>query len=539
MFIEKSLDKYLLLGENVSIEFKRCGGNIEHDVYETVCSFSNRFGGDIFLGILDNGKIEGVSKKSATEMIRNFVSVISNPNIFFPTLYLSPEIIQYENKIIIHIHVPNSSEVHTYKKVIYDRIGDSDIKLTSTSQIAQLYIRKQEIFTEKKIYPYVTKEDLRQDLLLKVRLLAKNNAGGSHPWDSLTDEELYKSAGLFSIDRVTGEKGFNLAAVLLLGKDDLIQDVCPTYGTDALLRRINVDRYDDRDIINTNLIDSFDRLFDFAKKHLKDKFYVEDAERKSLRNIIAREMLVNTLIHREFSSSFQAKFVIEKDKMFIENANRAISHGIITLENLEPNPKNPIIASFFRNIGYSDRLGSGVRKLFKYCELYSEKKPEFIEDDIFKISVPLDEDFFKEIQEKIDVPQEIQNVPQDTKNVPQETENVPQGGKNKQKKAQNRSKKVKNVPQETKNVPQGGKTVPQELKNVPQGINKKDQNKLKEIFEIIKQNPTISREELAKHFNVSVKTIARYLKKMNNRITYSGSGYSGYWEIKDNVEEYN
>ena len=45
----EKLDKIRQIGETVSVEFKRCGGNIEHDVYETVCSFSNRFGGDIYL----------------------------------------------------------------------------------------------------------------------------------------------------------------------------------------------------------------------------------------------------------------------------------------------------------------------------------------------------------------------------------------------------------------------------------------------------------------------------------------------------------
>ena len=55
---------------------------------------------------------------------------------------------------------------------------------------------------------------------------------------------------------------------------------------------------------------------------------------------------------------------IEKDRMYTENANRSAGDGIITPDNMEPNPKNPIIASFFRNIGWSDRLGSGVRNIF-------------------------------------------------------------------------------------------------------------------------------------------------------------------------------
>ena len=85
--------------------------------------------------------------------------------------------------------------------------------------------------------------------------------------------------------------------------------------------------------------------------------------------------------------------MIEKDKMYVENANRAIGEGIITPDNLEPNPKNPIIASFFRNIGYSDQLGSGVRNLFKYTKFYSGKKPELKEGDVFKITVPLDDTY--------------------------------------------------------------------------------------------------------------------------------------------------
>ena len=55
--------------------------------------------------------------------------------------------------------------------------------------------------------------------------------------------------------------------------------------------------------------------------------------------------------------------------------------------------KNPIIASFFRNIGWSDRLGSGVRNIFKYSKYYSGKEPEFIEGDVFRIIVPLNEDY--------------------------------------------------------------------------------------------------------------------------------------------------
>ena len=41
-------------GENSWTEFKRCGNGIDSDVYESVCAFSNHFGGIILCGVLDD-----------------------------------------------------------------------------------------------------------------------------------------------------------------------------------------------------------------------------------------------------------------------------------------------------------------------------------------------------------------------------------------------------------------------------------------------------------------------------------------------------
>lgn len=57
-------------------------------------------------------------------------------------------------------------------------------------------------------------------------------------------------------------------------------------------------------------------------------------------------MIANTLIHREFTSSYTAKFVIEKDRMYTENANRSSGDGIITPDNMEPNQNNRSLLHF-------------------------------------------------------------------------------------------------------------------------------------------------------------------------------------------------
>ena len=107
-------------------------------------------------------------------------------------------------------------------------------------------------------------------------------------------------------------------------------------------------------------------------------------------------MIGNVLIHREYTSSRPARFIIEKDQMFTDNANKALNHGIITLQNLCPVAKNPIIASFFNQIGRADELGSGVRNLYKYVHLYSGADPVFDEEDVFKLTIPLDDNYSPE-----------------------------------------------------------------------------------------------------------------------------------------------
>ena len=48
---QEKLRTILQIGETIAVEFKRCSNRIENDVYQSVCSFLNRFGGDIYLGV--------------------------------------------------------------------------------------------------------------------------------------------------------------------------------------------------------------------------------------------------------------------------------------------------------------------------------------------------------------------------------------------------------------------------------------------------------------------------------------------------------
>ena len=376
-------------GEKIDVEFKESKETLTKDVFDSVCSFNNRNGGHIFLGVSDKKEIIGVNENKIDKIIKEFTTSINNPQKIYPPLYLVPLVVEIDEKIIVYIRVPKGYQVCRHNGKIWDRSYEGDINIT----------------------------------------------------------------------------------------DNSIMSVLPQHKTDAIFRVENKDRYDDRDVIITNLIDSYDRLISFGQKHLNDLFILDGILNVNARDRILREIVSNTLAHRDYSSGFPAKMIIDGEKIIIENSNLAHSIGTLDLQKFEPFPKNPSISKIFREIGLADELGSGMRNTYKYTQLYSGMEPIFEEGDIFKTIIPL-----KEIA----------------------TEKV--GGEN-----------------VSRNVP----------RNVSRNVPQKSIEEMKEIMkEIIKKNNRVSRKYLAEILGVSEKTITRYIKEIPN-LSYVGKGKNGYWKLDE------
>ena len=376
-------------GEKIDVEFKESKETLTKDVFDSVCSFNNRNGGHIFLGVSDKKEIIGVNENKIDKIIKEFTTSINNSQKIYPPLYLVPLVVEIDEKIIVYIRVPKGYQVCRHNGKIWDRSYEGDINIT----------------------------------------------------------------------------------------DNSIMSVLPQHKTDAIFRVENKDRYDDRDVIITNLIDSYDRLISFGQKHLNDLFVLDGILNVNARDRILREIVSNTLAHRDYSSGFPAKMIIDGEKIIIENSNLAHSIGTLDLQKFEPFPKNPSISKIFREIGLADELGSGMRNTYKYTQLYSGMEPIFEEGNIFKTIIPL-----KEIA----------------------TEKV--GGEN-----------------VSRNVP----------RNVSRNVPQKSIEEMKEIMkEIIKKNNRVSRKYLAEILGVSEKTITRYIKEIPN-LSYVGKGKNGYWKLDE------
>lgn len=333
-----------------------------------------------------------------------------------------------------------------------------------------MYVRKSNEYSENKIYPFLYESDFAEGVVNRVRRIIRIYRP-NHPWNELSNENFYKTAGLYRKDMASGEEGFTMSALLLFGKPETISSAIPHYKVDALLKIENLDRYDDRENIRCNLIEAYDKLMNFVTKHLPDKFHLQGDQRISLREKIFREIAANILIHREYTNAFPTSFIIYKDRVVCKNANKPHNWGELKPGNFEPFPKNPHIAQIFTQMGRSEKLGTGVQNVFRYNKIYSNvDKNKFIENDIFVTTVPLK--VFKET-----------NVPL--------------------------------------NVPLN------EPLNVP--LNDRQNNILKDI----NKNAKITQTELADKYNVNRETIKRDLKQLQELkiIKRTGSRKTGYWEI--------
>ncbi|MFH1356386.1 MAG: RNA-binding domain-containing protein [bacterium] len=189
---QQKIKNLLKLGEGINVEFKSSKNALSKDVYETVCAFLNRHGGTILLGVDDSGKVVGIDPENITQIKKDFVTAINNPQKIHPASYLGIEEIVINKKSVLYIFVPESSQVHRCNGRIYDRNEDGDFDITdNTNLVAQLYQRKQSSYSENKIYPYASLDELCIDLIAMCRKMVtiRNKA---HPWGKMNDLELFK-----------------------------------------------------------------------------------------------------------------------------------------------------------------------------------------------------------------------------------------------------------------------------------------------------------------------------------------------------------
>ncbi|MDR2455577.1 MAG: putative DNA binding domain-containing protein [Deltaproteobacteria bacterium] len=401
-----AIKELLLKGRGTTIDYAKCAGRLSSGLFKTVCAFSNRDGGHLILGASNDGRPLGVKAGAVSKIQARFAGALANPKIVNPPLFLKLEEAEIDGQKLLHAYVPAGSGMRFCRGRFYYRHEDVDLDVDfSAAFLARISSRQLMEPFDRKIIPGLALGDLRLDLVERARSMALALAETARRtgrkvcrscpglnWEGLGPMELLRSAGLYGKDFRTGQEGFNSGALLLFGRGEAIAARAPGYEIEAICRGGEGAGSEERLVVGTNLLEAYDQLTGFVSRHAPDKIALEGGRKVSLRSGIARELVSNLLLHRDYSSGFLSRLVIEDGRMRSENFSRLIRPpGPISLDKFRAQAKNPLLSWFFLQIGLAENLGVGLRNLYKYTKIYSGSEPRLVEGHIFKAIIPLPE----------------------------------------------------------------------------------------------------------------------------------------------------
>ena len=528
-------DKFIELtrkGEDTRIEYKTCTEEISESLYESVCSLLNHSGGQILVGVQNDGTIIGVNPDKVEQLRTDIVNCINNPELFLPCPYFTPRIMEVEGKSVMQLDIPCGQYVYRFKGRYWDRNDDADIDVTDQPELLlSIFERKNPHLFEERFVEGLTMEGLDPNTFQYCRNVIQSRQP-SHAWLQLSDEDILTATHLAIRD---GDKlRIKYAALILFGTDDALAELMPRYRFEALFHMCTYadyedmskfpSRYDDRRTIRQNLIRVYDQLAEFVARYMPDKFYLspETGQREDLRWNLMREIVGNLCVHTDFSSGYACFFHVFKDRVLTKNPTRLlpeIPEGELTIQQLSNYTKNPLLARVFHELHWAEDLGSGVRNILRYAPLYYHN---------YKVEINSGSQFIFSITY-----QEV-NVTDSGKMSPFSEENVTKIGKMSPSSEENVTKIGKMSPSSEDNVPE---LTPEELDlslepKVMKSAKDKKKRRRQAIVSLMDKDSHISVESISEILDVHKRTILRDIEdlKKNLVIERVGGNY-GEWKV--------
>ena len=520
---EEQFIKLSQKGEGTQIEYKTCTEQVSESLYETVCSFLNHSGGQILVGVKDDGEIIGVNPDKAEKLKANIITSIKNKDLFMPCPYFTPEIMEVNNKTVLLLDIPCGQYVYRYNDRFWDRNGDADIDVTDHPELLlSLFERKNPHLFEERIVKNLTMDNLDHETFQFCRnILAVIKPG--HPWLQLTDEEILVHTHIAKKNSISGELELKYAALILFGKEEAIEDFIPRYRFEALFHMCTYEqyndmtqfpnRYDDRRTMRCNLIKVYDQLTQFTERYLPDKFYLPSGStrREDIRWDLFREIIANLCVHADFSTGYACFFHVFKDRVVTKNPTRLSPEnpeGELTLQQLNNYTKNPLLVRVFHELSWVEDMGSGTRNILRYAPLYY---PDY------KVEINNGSQFIFSITYMEATSKEGENGTQTEKMALKIGEN----GTQTEKMALKKSDELKDDElQISLNDTHENKKAVIKKRKRQQGI-----------ISLIKQDQFITAEEIAEKLDAGLRTIRRDLEDLKDLIEYEGSAKGGHWKF--------
>lgn len=364
--------------ETLTVEFKSDLKKYnDTDLFEDVVAFANTEGGDLFLGVEDDGTITGVHKDHSNPVTLS--AFIANNTV--PPISTRCEIVE-EKLPVLRISVPKS-----YGGIAATRSGKilrRRMKIDNTPENIPMYPTEMTTrLSDLRLLNYSTMIVLEGTLSdidpLEIERLRRIILAydGDKALLELDDEELLKALG-FSREQ-NGVLYPTIAGILMVGKVPSIKRFVPTEKSSfQVLEGTNVRVNEDYTL---PILASIEKIISHTEvwnpqQELEMGLFRMPAPEFDKRAL--REAIVNAFCHRDYSVMGRVRVAIEDEGLTIANPGGFIEG--VTIQNLltaEPHGRNQLLADALKRVGLAEKTGRGIDRIFEGSLIYGRSLPDY------------------------------------------------------------------------------------------------------------------------------------------------------------------
>ena len=386
--------------ETAEIEFKSAKGGFPKSFWETYSAFANTHGGTIVLGVKEKDGIftlNNLTDDDIDKLQKDFWSGVHNKNTINACILKNDdvEVGEIEGHKVILFHIPQAQRdqrpIHCTQDAFngtFRRNYEGDY-LCGNAEVRRMFADADITRpADGRILKNYSWDDIDMPSFEQYRRLFAT-AKPSHPWHTLSNDELMRKLGGYRKDRETGEEGFTLAGILMFGKYDSIKDqtCAPKFFPDY--KEIPADtsstRWIDRIYPDgsweANLFQFYRRVLPKLQQVIPTPFRLEGNQRKdeTPAHESLREAFANLCVHADYSEESSLLVYRYPHRIVFSNPGVMLISKQQFYQGGESVCRNTSLQQMFMMIGSAEKAGSGVDKILKGWETLNWKRPYPIE----------------------------------------------------------------------------------------------------------------------------------------------------------------
>lgn len=374
--------------ESLTVEFKSDVKKLSNsDIFDAVVAFANTDGGDLYLGVEDDGTITGVHPDHINPMTLS--AFIANNTI--PPVSIRAEIVD-DVKPVLKISVPKS-----YGGIVATVSGKTlrrRLKMDGTPENVPMYPNEMATrLSDLRLLDYsalpiqsATTDDFDPIEVERLRktILAYN---GDRSLLELSDEELFKALGL--VTEQLGKAFPTIAGILMLGREAALKQYVPTSSAAFQeLSGTNVVKNEDFALPLLRMIEKLNGYLEARNPEHEIEYGLFRIPAPDFNKRALREAIVNAFSHRDYSKMGRVRVALSDGGLTIANPGGFIEG--VSVKNLltaEPHGRNPLLADVLKRIGLAERTGRGVDRIFEGSLIYGSPLPDYSNSTTVTVSL--------------------------------------------------------------------------------------------------------------------------------------------------------